>query len=413
MLKTELLEILRNGESSGIEFKLDDIENRALAKELVAFANFQGGTVLLGVDNEGNVQGLRRPDRKLEEWVMTACRDKVRPELIPYFEVLKDLEPGKDVAVIRVDRGWSVHHVWHNDHRTYYIRVGTQSREASQEELERLFQQRGAFRTELRPVSGSGADDIDQRRLTDYFSRVRQQMVPDSEDGWRNLLLNTELLSDEGATAPCTVAAMLLFGLNPNRFLPHAGIDAAAYPGKEKDYASIERLSLRGPMVPLMRGEHGSRSVLLENGLVEQAVEFVRRNTGVTASLEDGARRVERRAYPDEAIRETIVNALVHRDYLLSSTDIELSIYQDRIEVLSPGKLPNGITPERMRVGCRAARNQLLKDTMRDYGYLEHMGLGVPRKIIRSMRENNCTDPELIENGESFLVRLWQGTGSH
>jgi ATP-dependent DNA helicase RecG len=408
MLKTELLEILRNGESSGIEFKLDDIENRALAKELVAFANFQGGTVLLGVDDEGTVQGLRRPDRKLEEWVMTACRDKVRPELIPYFEVIKDLEPGKDVAVIRVDRGWTVHHVWHNDHRTYYMRVGTLSREASQEELERLFQQRGAFRTELRPVSGSSANDLDERRLADYFSRVRQQMIPDSEDGWRNLLLNTELLSDEGAKTPCTVAAVLLFGLNPNRFLPHAGIDAAAYPGKEKDYAAIERTSLRGSMVPLMRGENGSRPLLLENGLVEQAVEFVRRNTGVTASLADGARRVESRAYPDEAIRETIVNALVHRDYLLSSTDIELSIYEDRIEVISPGKLPNGITPERMRVGCRAARNQLLKDTMRDYGYLEHMGLGVPRKIIRLMHEHNGTDPELIENGESFLVRLWQ-----
>ncbi|HEV7518744.1 MAG TPA: ATP-binding protein, partial [Thermoanaerobaculia bacterium] len=81
MLKTELLEILRNGESSGIEFKLDTIDNRALAKELVAFANFQGGAVLLGVADDGTVRGIERP--KLEEWVMTACRDKVRPELIP------------------------------------------------------------------------------------------------------------------------------------------------------------------------------------------------------------------------------------------------------------------------------------------------------------------------------------------
>jgi len=413
MLKTELLEIIRNGESSGIEFKLDTIENRALAKELVAFANFQGGSVLLGVDDEGNVQGLKRiqMNKKLEEWVMNTCRDKIRPELIPYFEIISEVEPGKDVAVVRVDRGWSAHHVWHDSHRTYYIRVGTTSREASQEELERLFQQRGAFRTELRPVSGSTADDLDRRRLTDYFSRVRQQTIPESDDGWRTLLLNTELLSDEGSTTPCTVAALLLFGLNPNRFLPHAGIDAVAYPGKEKDYTSIERVSLRGPMVPLMRDSlAGTRDqpLLLENGLVEQAVEFVRRNIGVTASLENGARRVERRDYPEEAVRETVVNALVHRDYLLSSTDIELSIYEDRIEVISPGKLPNGITPERMRVGCRAARNQLLKDTMRDYGYLEHMGLGVPRKIIRLMREHNGTEPELIEDGETFTVRLWK-----
>src|SRR6266568_1847793 len=112
MTKTELIELIRNGESSGVEFKRDDIENRALAKELVAFANLEGGQVLLGVEDDGSISGITRPN--LEEWVMTACRDKIRPELLPYFEVVKDVEPGKDVAIVRVARGWSVHHVWHN-----------------------------------------------------------------------------------------------------------------------------------------------------------------------------------------------------------------------------------------------------------------------------------------------------------
>ena len=102
------------------------------------------------------------------------------------------------------------------------------------------------------------------------------------------------------------------------------------------------------------------------------------------------------------------VNALVHRDYLLSGTDIELSIYEDRIEIISPGRLQNGITPTRMRTGCRSARNQLLKDVMRDYGYLEHMGMGVPRKIVRGMLEHNGTEPDLVEDGERFIVRLWK-----
>ena len=119
-------------------------------------------------------------------------------------------------------------------------------------------------------------------------------------------------------------------------------------------------------------------------------------------------RRVERLDYPVEAVREAVVNALVHRDYLLSSTDVELSLYEDRLEIISPGRLPNGITPERMRVGCRASRNQLLKDVMRDYGYLEHMGMGIPRKIIRCMLEHNGTEPDLMEDGERFMVRLWK-----
>ena len=100
---------------------------------------------------------------------------------------------------------------------------------------------------------------------------------------------------------------------------------------------------------------------------------------------------------------------MVHRDYLLSGTDIELKRGAAIAwRVISPGRLPNGITAERMRSGCRAARNQLLKDTMRDYGYLEHMGMGVPRKILKSMRESNGTEPDLIEEGERFLVRLWK-----
>jgi ATP-dependent DNA helicase RecG len=83
-----------------------------------------------------------------------------------------------------------------------------------------------------------------------------------------------------------------------------------------------------------------------------------------------------------------------------------LGIYSDRLEIISPGKLPNGITLDRMRVGCRAARNQLLKDIMRDYRYLEHMGMGVPRKIILGMRKHNGKDPVLIEEQERFILRL-------
>lgn len=396
---TELLEIIDNGENSGVEFKRDVLQNYDMAKELVAFSNLSGGMVLLGVDDDGAIIGLTRAD--LEEWVMTTCRDKIRPAIIPFFEIVRDVESGKDVAIVSVTRGYDVHSLWHNNSNKYYIRVGTQSREATPEELARLFQQRGSIRAELRPVSGATLADLDRRRLRDYFGRIRQQVVPSDEDdaGWRTLLINTEIMIEEGVT----VGGLLLFGTTPNRFLPHSGIDAVAFPGVEKDYAARERAGLRGPMTPLIAAD----GAVVENGLVEQAIEFVRRNTPVTATLENDARRIERRTYPPEVIREAIVNALIHRDYLLTSTDIELAIYSDRLEVISPGRLPNGITPDRMRTGCRAARNQLLKDVMRDYGYLEHMGMGVPRKIIHGMRVHNHTEPGLIEDQEQFTLRLF------
>jgi ATP-dependent DNA helicase RecG len=397
MTHTELLEIISNGENSGVEFKRDVLANHDLAKELVAFSNLRGGMVLLGVEDDGSTSGVTRAD--LEEWVMTTCRDKIRPAIIPFFEVVRDVEPGKDVAIVRVPRGYDVHSLWHNNSNRYYIRVGTQSREATHEELGRLFQQRGAIRAELRPVSGATLADLDRRRLRDYFGRVRQQDVPADEDeaAWRTLLVNTEIMTQEAVT----VGGMLLFGRTPNRFLPQAGIDAAAFPGTEKDYAARERAALRGPMTPLL----DATGAIVENGQVEQALEFVRRNTPVTAVLENG-RRIEKPAYPQEALREAIVNALIHRDYLLSGTDIELVVYSDRLEIISPGRLPNGITPERMRAGTRAARNQLLKDVMRDYHYLEHMGMGIPRKIIAGMQRHNNTVPELIEDQERFILRL-------
>jgi len=396
--RTELLEIIANGENSGVEFKRDDLRTQDLAKELVAFSNLEGGMVLLGAEDDGTVTGLTRDD--LEEWVMNVCRDKVRPAIVPFFEVVRGIKGNCDVAIVRLTRGYDVHALWHNDTHKYLMRVGTQSREASREELARLFRQRGSIRAETQPVSGTTFANLDRRRLQNYFGDIRQQDVPAGEDAeaWRSLLVNTGIMAEEAVS----VGGMLLFGMMPNRFLPHAGMDAVAYPGTEQDCDARERTALRGPMAPLLNASGD----IVENGLVEQALDFVQRNTRMTVDAR-GGRRVVRPSYPRDALREGIVNALIHRDYLLASTDVQLAVYSDRVEIVSPGRLPNGMTPDRMRFGTRAARNQLLKDVMRDYRYLEHMGMGIPRKIIKGMREHNGTEPELVDLGERFAVRLF------
>lgn len=403
MTRAELIETIKNGENSSIAFIRAPGEERALARDLVAFANFRGGRVLLGVDRDGTAGGVTQSNPK--QWVLATCQEKIRPPLIPWVEVVRDAQPRRDVLVVQVVRGWCGHYLLEDNHPTYFIRIGTQSQEASKEQIRHLFQERGTFRTELRPVSGSSIEDLDGRRLRDYFVRVRQQEVPpdQGQEGWDRLLTCTGILSEEGDKSPATVAGLLLFAKNPNTFLPQAGIVAVAYLRPQSNYPAKERLALRGPMVPLF-GERG----LIENGVVEQAIEFVRRNTEVTTTPDQGGGRVERCDYPGEVVKEATLNALVHRDYLLSDADIELTVYPERLEIISPGRPPNGITPERMRAGCRAARNHLLQDVMRDYGYVEHLGMGVPRKIVKGMREHNGTEPDLVEQEDRFSLRLWK-----
>ena len=108
-------------------------------------------------------------------------------------------------------------------------------------------------------------------------------------------------------------------------------------------------------------------------------------------------------------MREVIVNALTHRDYSIAGTDILLTIFSDRLEVRSPGRLPNTVTVDGMRSGMRYSRNQTIANVMRDYGYVEARGMGIRSKVIPLMREHNGTVPDLLEGDNDFTVRLWKG----
>ena len=400
MKKSELMELIAKGENSGVEFKMDTVQPYKMAKEIVAFLNFQGGIIILGISDDGSVQGITRPN--LEEWIMSICRDKVKPEIIPFYETI-ELD-GKIIAIINLPKGLYVQYVWHNNHRYYLIRVGSTSREASVEELQRLLQQRGQIRIDIRPVSGASFNDLDFQRLKNYFRDVREQDIPpdDEVEQWQKLLINTEIMIEENGAYP-SVGGLLLFGINPSRYLPQAGISAAAYPGIEKDYSAIEREMIHGAIV----ARFNEKGDILDNGLIEKALAFTRRNVPVIGYLDNG-RRIDKPTFPNEVIREAIVNAIAHRDYTISGTDIELSLYSDRLEIISPGRLPNTVTIERMKAGCRATRNELIKEVLRDYHYIEATGLGVPRKIIKGMLQHNGKEPSLIEEEHSFILKIWK-----
>ncbi len=424
MNRTELEELIRNGENSGVEFKRDDVIPERLAKELAALLNLEGGHLLLGVEDDGTVTGLTREPKQIEEWLMQVARVHLRPAAIPFWETLK-LDDGNVVGVISLpaDASDKPYKAKRGTAWVTQVRVGTTTRDATDADEARLYMQSGRLQYDRKPISGATFDDFDLRRLGNYFRDLRRQAVPEDTDleSWLRLLVNTELMAQDRTRPMPSAGGLLLFGRKPNRFLPQAGISAAAYAGTEKDYDAKARATLRGsavslfpapseagqPLYPLLSRTFSEAGNAVEAGVIEQALDFVRRNTEVTARIE-GGRRLERWDYPLDAVREALVNAVAHRDYTITVTDIELSIYTDRIEIISPGRLPNTVTVEKMRAGYRASRNELIKEVLRDYRYIEATGLGVPRRIIAGMRAHNETEPDLIEEDDHFLVRLWK-----
>lgn len=401
--RAEVLDLLRNGENSAVEFKRDDVHPDKIAKAMSALLNADGGRILLGVEDDGEISGLTQPRDQAEQRIMSIAQNNVQPPIIPFWSTVM-MESGRQVGIValpddspgkpyraRIGKAW-----------ISFSRIGASSRETTREEEVRLWQQAGIVHYEMKPVPQTGLGNLDLSLIENYFRVVLRRDTPKETDEWARVLTNLRLL-DERAGHPATVAGLLLFGRNPNRHLPQAGIAAVSFPSRVKDYTTTDEEVIRGPLVSRL----SARGRIEEKGVIDRALDFVRRNVGTRAWLEGGRRR-RRRALPLDAIREAVVNAVTHRDYTRETTDVEISLYEDRLEVISPGGLPNGVTVERMKEGMRAARNGLLKDVLRDYRYVEHLGMGVRNRIILAMRRHNGTEPDLNEEEHQFTVRLWK-----
>ena len=405
MNHSALIELIRNGENSGVEFKRDEIRPQQLAREMAAFLNLEGGRILLGVEDRGTISGLSRAPKEVEEWVMEAARTHVQPATIPFWETLRIERKVVGTVSLPADAPDKPYKSRRGSSWVTQVRVGASTRDATREEEERLYQHSGRVRYGIKPVPGALIDALDMRRLKDYFRHVLAGDAPPHEDGeaWARLLTNLELATYSEDRAIATVDGMLLFGRNPKRMLPQAGIRAICYPAAEPDYATRADEEINAALVPLTM-ENGTVS---EPGLVDLAWDFVRRNTMPFSRLE-GPRRIDHWEFPESVVREALGNALVHRDYSIAGTDITLAIFNDRLEVQSPGRLPNTVTAAGMKSGMRYARNQTLVNVMRDYGYVDARGMGVRNKMIPGMLAHNGTEPELVEEEHRFTVRLWK-----
>lgn len=407
MLKPELLEIIANGENSGVEFKRDDLRPEQLAKEIVALANFQGGRLLLGVEDDGRITGIQRDG--LETWVMdTVFGRYVHPLILPFYEEI-ELDDGKRVAVVSLTQGTAKPYVLRNNNREeIYIRVGSTSRLATREQQARLFESGGMLHAETLPVSGTRLENLDQARLTDYLVNIAgDAQAPESPGDWEQRLMGLGLMVAREDGAPvCTIAGLVLFGRSPRRGLRQAGVRWMSFAGGIKDYDAEDDTLLDFPLVALWEGRVGAGRQVVEPGLIEYLADrmrpFISEEGG---EITEDLRRETGYRYPLDALRETILNALVHRDWTCA-IEVEIVNYADRLEVTSPGALQNSMTIEKMLAGQRSPRNQIIAEIMRDYGYVDMRGMGVRRKIVPLTRDYTGKDAAFELTDDYLRVTL-------
>ena len=362
-----------------------------LADELAAFANTDGGVLLCGVTDSGDFQGMSREQMDaLEQLLTEVCTDKVKPPIRPII-VRREIEEGKPLLLVHVPRG----DTQYDSPGGSYCRVGSSKRRMTSDERLRLAQQRAQSRFlwfDKQPVPGTGFGSLDEFLWKPLLS-AKGAAAPELALEKMGLLTN-----DENGTTRATVAGVLLSTRSPEEWLPNAGISATCYRGKDRASGQIDTQIITGPL----------------NRQIAEAVAFTRRNMRVGAYKNPA--RTDLPQYSERALFEAIVNAVVHRDYAIQGSRIRISMFADRIEINSPGSLPNNLTIDSMDVR-QSTRNEALASILgrisvgdiqgsgeRQF-FMERRGDGVPT-ILRETRDLSGKNPEyqLIDSSDLVLT---------
>jgi ATP-dependent DNA helicase RecG len=376
--KKPLLELIAQGENSSVEFKRVEVHPESLAKELVAFSNTLGGVVLIGVDDNGQIIGTQaRPN--IEEWVTNVVRNNIIPAICPKIESYRT--DGKTVIVIQVDKGPDK--PYQSIDGKYWLRVGSTNRMATKEELSRLFQQAGLVHYDIAPVDRTHISDLDERKLNDYWQDYYGINYRQLEEPERlKLLLNADILTEHDQTHLVTVGGLLIFGFEPQKRLWQSAITFAVFDGIDLIEGLLDKQEIIGTLPDLIRQTTTKIRLFLPR-----------------PSTISGLQRQEKALIPEKVIREALVNAVCHRDYSIANRRITVYLFRDRLEITSPGRLPNTLTIEKILTGNSAPRNTFILKYLDNMKFIDGLGRGVP--MIRREMENRFLYQE-----EGELLRL-------
>ena len=380
----DLTELLRRPEGKTLEFKRDLSSSSGVLRTVVAFANTAGGTLLIGVeDRTRHVRGVADP-LALEERLASVLSDGITPHLVPDIEVL----PWRSTNVVAVQ-------VYPSPSRPHYlkaagapagvyVRVGSTNRRADDElvaELRRASLGK-SFDEQAMPELDSEA--VDFRVASECFAPVRKLRRGDME--------TLRLLVPHQARLVPSTGGILLFGRDRARPFPDAWIQAGRFSGTDKT-TLVDSAALKGPLPRI----------------IEAAIEFVHKH-GLRGFEVAGLRRTDTWSLPPVAVREAIVNAVVHADYAQRGAPLRISIFDDRVEIESPGLLLPGLTVEDLRRGVSKLRNRVIGRVFQELGLIEQWGSGIQRMSAACL-DAGLQAPMLEEIGTRFRVTLHTARG--
>lgn len=376
-----LTDLVKKGPGPLLEY-LPEPDAEAMAETLVAFANSDGGTIVAGVDARGRPTGTAYPD-ELEE-ALLAATTRCRPPIQTDWQQ-EETAVGM-VVMIRVSRSPELHSL---DDGRVLIRAGAANRPLSGAQIRQLAATKSSGDYEAEVVPGASRDDLDEAIIAEYVEKQAERTHRSPRGPVDELLSESGALDSRGRP---TAAGLLLFGTNPQAFLPQSGLTFVRFVGTEP--RGVDGLAGYGRREeiggPLARVVEAAWAVLLEEMHVGAVVK--------------GLEREERTEYPPFAVREALVNAVCHRDYRLRGRRIEIRKFADRLEIISPGGLPGFITLDNI-VEEHFSRNPRIVAGLYQWGYIEELGLGVDR-MIEEMTQAGHPPPDFKDTPYAFTVTL-------
>ena len=372
-------ELLKCQEGKTLDFKRDLSSPDGLVRSIVAFANTAGGVLLVGVeDKTRQVRGVKDP-LLLEERLANLITDNILPRLVPDIEVL----PWRRTHVVAV-------RVYPSPNKPHFVkslgaetgafvRVGSPNRRADKPLIDEMSRSALNHSFEEQQLPGLNSEAIDFRVASELFAPFRTLKRPD-------LVTLRILVTHQGKQVP-SVGGLLLFGKDRHQLFPDAWIQAGRFEGTDRkqilDTAEFRKLPATA---------------------IEDTIAFLEKHMTRKAIM-GNTRRVDQWSLPPVAIREAIVNAVVHADYSQRGAPLRVSIFDDRLEVDSPGLLPFGLTVEDIKQGISKLRNRVIGRVFYELKLIEQWGSGIQR-MTAACREAGLDDPVLEEIGIHFRVTL-------